>query len=78
MKKDIKNSFLVKMKGIIWILIGLVFVPPLSILWLQPLGLYTPPPQTSSYLVGSLVIGILIIIKGSFEIRKERKLDESK
>jgi hypothetical protein len=57
---------------------GLAFVPPLSILWLQPLGLYTPPPQTSSYLVGSLVIGILIIIKGSFEIRKERKLDESK
>jgi hypothetical protein len=66
------------MKGLFWVLMGLAFVPPLSILWLQPLGLYTPPPQTSSYLVGSLVIGILIIIKGSFEIRKERKLDESK
>ena len=66
------------MKGLFWILIGLVFVPPLSILWLQPLGLYMPPPQTSSYLVGSLVIGILIMIKGSFEIRKERKLGGSR
>jgi len=66
------------MKGLFWVLMGLTFVPPLSILWLQPLGLYTPPPQTSSYLVGSLIIGILIIIKGSFEIRKERKLDESR
>ena len=66
------------MKGLFWILIGLVFVPPLSILWLQPLGLYTPPPQTSSYLVGSLVIGILVVIKGSFEIRKERKLNDSR
>ena len=66
------------MKGLFWILIGLVFVPPLSLLWLQPLGLYTPPPQTSAYLVGSLIIGILIMIKGSFEIRKERKLDTSR
>ena len=78
MKKDASNPFHTKMKGLFWILIGLVFVPPLSILWLQPLGLYTPPPQTSSYLVGSLVIGILIMIKGSFEIRKERKLDDSR
>ena len=66
------------MKGLFWILIGLVFVPPLSILWLQPLGFYMPPPQTSSYLVGSLVIGILIMIKGSLEIRKERKLGSSR
>ncbi len=64
------------MKGIIWILIGLVFVPPLSILWLQPIGLYTPPPQSSPYMLGSLVIGIVIMIKGSFVIRKERKMDE--
>ena len=78
MKKDASSTFHTKMKGLFWILIGLVFVPPLSILWLQPLGLYTPPPQTSSYLVGSLVIGILIMIKGSFEIRKERKLDDSR
>jgi len=78
MKKDVSNLLHAKMKGLFWISIGLVFVPPLSILWLQPLGLYTPPPQTSSYLVGSLVIGILIMIKGSFEIRKERKLDGSK
>jgi len=78
MKKDASNSFHPKMKGLFWILIGLVFVPPLSILWLQPLELYTPPPQTSSYLVGSLVIGILIMIKGSFEIRKERKLGDSR
>ena len=77
MKKDVSNSFHTKMKGFIWISIGLIFVPPLSILWLQPLGLYTPPPQTSSYLVGSLLIGILIMIKGSFEIRKERKLSGS-
>ena len=73
MKKDASSTFHTKMKGLFWILIGLVFVPPLSILWLQPLGLYTPPPQTSSYLVGSLIIGILIMIKGSFEIRKESK-----
>ncbi len=78
MKKDASSTFHTKMKGLFWILIGLVFVPPLSILWLQPLGLYTPPPQTSSYLVGSLVIGILIMIKGSFEIRKERKLGDSR
>ena len=39
------------MKGLFWVLMGLAFVPPLSILWLQPLGLYTSPPQTSSYLV---------------------------
>ena len=65
------------MKGLFWILIGLVFVPPLSVLWLQPLGLYTSPPQSSSYLVGTLIIGILIMIKGSFEIRKERKLNNS-
>ena len=78
MKKDASNTFHTKMKGLFWISIGLVFVPPLSILWLQPLGLYTPPPQTSSYLVGSLVIGILIMIKGSFEIRKERKLGDSR
>ena len=78
MKKDASNSFHAKMKGLFWILIGLVFVPPLSILWLQPLGLYTPPPQTSSYLVGSLIIGILIMIKGSFEMRKERKLGDSR
>ena len=78
MKKDASNLLHAKMKGLFWILIGLVFVPPLSILWLQPLGLYTPPPQTSSYLVGSLVIGILIMIKGSFEIRKERKLNDSR
>ena len=49
MKKDASNSFHIKMKGFFWILIGVVFVPPLSMLWLQPLGLYTPPPQTSSY-----------------------------
>ena len=78
MKKDASNPFHTKMKGLFWILVGLVFVPPLSILWLQPLGLYAPPPQTSSYLVGSLVIGILIMIKGSFEIRKERKLGGSR
>ena len=78
MKKDASNSFHVKMKGFFWILIGVVFVPPLSILWLQPLGLYTQPPQTSLYLIGSLLIGILIMIKGSFEIRKERKLDDSR
>ena len=78
MKKDASNSFHAKMKGLFWILIGLVFVPPLSILWLQPLGFYMPPPQTSSYLVGSLVIGILIMIKGSLEIRKERKLGSSR
>ena len=78
MKKDASNSFHTKMKGLFWVLMGLTFVPPLSILWLQPLGLYTPPPQTSSYLVGSLVIGILIMIKGSFEIRKERKLGDSR
>ena len=78
MKKDASNPFHTKMKGLFWILVGLVFVPPLSILWLQPLGLYAPPPQTSSYLVGSLVIGILIMIKGSFEIRKERKLGDSR
>ncbi len=78
MKKDASSTFHTKMKGLFWILVGLVFVPPLSILWLQPLGLYTPPPQTSSYLVGSLVIGILIMIKGSFEIRKERKLGDSR
>ena len=77
MKKDVSDAFHAKMKGLFWISIGLVFVPPLSILWLQPLGLYTPPPQTSSYLVGSLLIGILIMIKGSFEIRKERKLKDS-
>ena len=65
------------MKGVFWILIGIVLVPPLSILWLQPLGFYTPPPQSSSYMIGSLVIGVLIMIKGSFEIRKERKLGES-
>ena len=77
MKKDASNSFHIKMKGFFWILIGVVFVPPLSMLWLQPLGLYTPPPQTSSFLVGSLIIGILIMIKGSFEIRKEKKLSGS-
>ena len=77
MKKDASNSFHAKMKGLFWILIGLVFVPPLSVLWLQPLGLYTSPPQSSSYLVGTLIIGILIMIKGSFEIRKERKLNNS-
>ena len=77
MKKDVSNSFHAKMKGIFWILIGIVFVPPLSVLWLQPLGLYTSPPQSSSYLVGTLIIGILIMIKGSFEIRKERKLNNS-
>ena len=65
------------MKGAFWILIGIVLVPPLSILWLQPLGFYTPPPQSSFYMIGSLVIGVLIMIKGSFEIRKERKLGES-
>tara|TARA_Y100001949_G_scaffold55449_1_gene46593 strand:- start:407 stop:643 length:237 start_codon:yes stop_codon:yes gene_type:complete len=78
MKKDVSNSFHAKMKGIFWILIGIVFVPPLSVLWLQPLGLYTSPPQTSSYLVGTLLIGILIMIKGSFEIRKERKVNDSR
>ncbi len=77
MKKDVSNSFHAKMKGIFWILIGIVFVPPLSVLWLQPLGLYTSPPQSSSYLVGTLIIGILIMIKGSFEIRKEKKLSGS-
>ena len=78
MKKDASNSFHAKMKGLFWILIGIVFVPPLSILWLQPLGLYTVPPQTSTYLVGSLVIGILIMIKGSFKIRNERKVNDSR
>ena len=78
MKKDVSNSFHAKMKGIFWILIGIVFVPPLSVLWLQPLGLYTSPPQTSSFLVGTLLIGILIMIKGSFEIRKERKVNDSR
>ena len=78
MKKDVSNSFHAKMKGIFWILIGIVFVPPLSVLWLQPLGLYTSPPQTLSYLVGTLLIGILIMIKGSFEIRKERKVNDSR
>ena len=78
MKKDVKSQFPVKMKGVIWILMGLVFVPPFSILWLQPTGLYTPPPQSSHYMLGSLVIGILIMIKGSFEIRKERKINDSK
>ena len=78
MKKDASNSFHVKMKGLFWILIGIVFVPPLSILWLQPLGLYTVPPQTSTYLVASLVIGILIMIKGSFKIRNERKVNDSR
>ena len=66
------------MKGVFWILIGIVLVPPLSILWLQPLGFYTPPPQSSFYMIGSLVIGVLIMIKGSFEIRKERKLGDSR
>jgi len=76
MKKDVSNSFHTEMRGLFWILIGLVLVPPLSILWLQPLGLYTQPPQTSLYLIGSLLIGILIMIKGSFEIRKERKRND--
>ena len=66
------------MKGVFWILIGLVFVPPLSVLWLQPLGLYSPPPQSSPFMLGSLVIGILIMIKGSFEIRNERKVNDSR
>ncbi len=66
------------MKGVFWILIGLVFVPPLSVLWLQPLGLYSPPPQSSPFMLGSLVIGILIMIKATFEIRKERKANYSR
>ena len=65
------------MKGAFWILIGIVLVPPLSILWLQPIGFYTPPPQSSGYMLGSLVIGIIIMIKGSFVIRKERIQNES-
>jgi len=72
MKKDVSRAPHNKLKGIFWILLGLAFVPPLSVLWLQPLGLYTPPPQSSPYMVGSLVIGIIIMIKGSVEIRKER------
>ena len=72
MKKDVSRLLHIKLKGIFWIPLGLGFVPPLSILWLQPLGLYTPPPQSSLYLLCSLVIGIIIMIKGSIEIRKER------
>jgi len=72
MKKDVSNRVPTKMIGVFWILIGLVFVPPLSILWLQPMGLYTPPPQSSPYMLGSLVFGIIIMIKGSIVIRNER------
>ena len=75
--RKVVNRLHIELKGVFWILMGLVFVPPLSILWLQPTGFYTPPPQSSPYMLGSLVVGIIIMIKGSFEIRKERIQNES-
>ena len=60
-----------KITGIFWIVIGIVFVPPFSVLWLTPLGLYTHPTE-ALYLITSTVIGILLILKGTLQIRKEK------
>ena len=61
------------MRGVFWILIGVVLVPPLSTLWLAPLGVLPYITFHSPYLLGSLAIGIVFIIKGSLEIRKEKR-----
>jgi hypothetical protein len=61
------------MRGVFWILIGVVLVPPLSTLWLAPLGVLPHIAFHSPYLLGSLAIGIVFIVKGSLEIRKEKR-----
>ena len=42
------------MRGVFWILIGVVLVPPLSTLWLAPLGVLPHIAFHSPYLLGSL------------------------
>ena len=61
------------MRGVFWILIGVVLVPPRSTLWLAPVGVLPHIAFHSPYLLGSLAIGIMFMIKGSLEIRKERR-----
>jgi len=61
------------MRGVLWILIGVVLVPPFSTLWLAPLDVLPHIAFHSPYLLGSLAIGIVFMIKGSLEIRKERR-----
>jgi len=62
-----------KMRGMFWILMGVVLVPPLSTLWLAPLDVLPHVALHSPYLLGSLALGIVFMIKGSLEIRKERR-----
>ena len=61
------------MRGVFWILMGVVLVPPLSTLWLAPLDVLPLISFHSPYLLGSLAIVIVFIAKGSLEIRKEKR-----